>query len=236
MYIRNIYIKFQIAIIRLCLKLFNLEFQIDNTDGWPDKICIQCVHQVSRCHAFKSRVEKSDQQLRQYIKGITVIVEEPMPKELAITQIELPHEMQKQLHRTEMPTHHPHHSEQHIQREIQIQKSDGTTQQMIISNGQLHNTTAQLINGQILTTTHGQPIIQAGQIVHQGQLIQTTGGNLQLIQANGQPAQVVQIQRTGDGDRCEIIVQPDLSGEAQYFEDGKIILIIDVQLINYLCY
>lgn len=65
---------------------------MDETDGWPDKICIQCVHQVSRCHAFKSRVEKSDQQLRQYIKGITVIVEEP------ITQIEL--------QRSEPITHH----------------------------------------------------------------------------------------------------------------------------------
>lgn len=157
--------------------------------------------------------------MRQYIKGITVIVEEPMPKELAITQIELPHQM-KQLHRSDLSHHHHHNEQQQMQRqEIQIQKSDGTTQQMIISNGQLHNTTAQLINGQILTTSHGQPIIQAGQIVHQGQLIQT-GNNLQLIQANGQPAQVVQIQRTGDGDQCEIIVQPDLSGEAQYFEDG----------------
>lgn len=196
--------------------------QIDNTDGWPDKICIQCVHQVSRCHAFKLRVEKSDQQLRQYIKGITVIVEEPLPKEVAITQIELPPEM-KHLHRSEIMAaqndHHHHHHHQHMQRqEIQIQKSDGTTQQMIISNGQLHNTTAQLINGQILTTSHGQPILQAGQIIHQGQLVQT-GNNVQLIQANGQAAQVVQIQRTGDGDRCEIIVQPDLTGEAQYFED-----------------
>lgn len=52
-------------------------------DGWPDKICIQCVHQVSRCHAFKKRVENSDKELRQYIKGITVIVEEP------ITQMEI---------------------------------------------------------------------------------------------------------------------------------------------------
>lgn len=57
--------------------------QLDDTDGWPDKICIQCVHQVSRCHAFKKRVENSDKELRQYIKGITVIVEEP------ITQMEI---------------------------------------------------------------------------------------------------------------------------------------------------
>lgn len=74
---------------------------MDETDGWPDKICIQCVHQVSRCHAFKSRVEKSDQQLRQYIKGITVIVEEP------ITQIELA--------RSDLQTHHQVHRTTDIQ-------------------------------------------------------------------------------------------------------------------------
>lgn len=74
---------------------------MDETDGWPDKICIQCVHQVSRCHAFKSRVEKSDQQLRQYIKGITVIVEEP------ITQIELARSDLHQVHRaTDIQPHH----------------------------------------------------------------------------------------------------------------------------------
>lgn len=58
--------------------------KLDNTDGWPDKICVQCVHQVSRCHAFKSRVEKSDQELRQYIKGITVIVEEPITQTIEL--------------------------------------------------------------------------------------------------------------------------------------------------------
>lgn len=67
--------------------------QVDETDGWPDKICIQCVHQVSRCHAFKTRVEKSDQQLRNYVKSITVIVEEP------ITQIEI--------QRAELQSHAP---------------------------------------------------------------------------------------------------------------------------------
>lgn len=35
----------------------------------------------------------------------------------------------------------------------------------------------------------------------------TGNGTVQMIQQNGQPAQVVQIQRTSD-DRCEIIVQP----------------------------
>lgn len=45
-----------------------------------------------------------------------------------------------------------------------------------------------------------------------------------MIQQNGQPAQVVQIQRTSD-DRCEIIVQPsDIQTDATthyYTEDGK---------------
>lgn len=59
----------------LQIKLKN-PFQIEQLDGWPDKICIQCIHQVSRCHAFKTRVEKSDTTLRQYIKGITVVVED----------------------------------------------------------------------------------------------------------------------------------------------------------------
>lgn len=73
---------------------------MDNTDGWPDKICIQCVHQVSRCHAFKLRAEKADLQLREYIKGITVIVEEP------ITQIDLQRgELQHQLTRNDSQLH-----------------------------------------------------------------------------------------------------------------------------------
>lgn len=63
------------------------------------------MHQVSRCHAFKSRVEKSDQQLRQYIKGITVIVEEP------ITQIELP----QQIHRNEIQLSRNDNAHHHVQ-------------------------------------------------------------------------------------------------------------------------
>lgn len=203
--------------------------QIDNTDGWPDKICVQCVHQVSRCHAFKNRVEKSDQQLRQYIKGITVIVEETLPKEMTITQIEL---QRADIQRGEVQSH----SLQSPQRqEFQIVKSsdlhsvtgsDAQPQQMIITNGQIHN--AQLLNaaGQIVTS-HGQPmtvqtgaqIVQAGQIVHQGPILQA-GNTLQMINQNGQ-TQVVQIQRTSD-DRCEIIVQPEMTGggETHYYEDG----------------
>lgn len=173
--------------------------------------------------------------MRQYIKGITVIVEEPLPKEMAIAQIEL-QRANIQQHQSQRVEIIPHTIKNEIgsgRQEIQLQRTEIQSQtscesapQMIITNGQLHNTTAQLINGQILTTSHGQPIIQtgaqllqAGQIVHPGQIIQT-GNNVQLIQQNGQPAQVVQIQRTGDGDRCEIIVQPDITGEAQYYEDG----------------
>ena len=47
---------------------------IENTEGWPDKICVQCVHAVSRCHAFKKQVERSDKELREYIKSLTVRV------------------------------------------------------------------------------------------------------------------------------------------------------------------
>lgn len=48
-----------------------------------------------------------------------------------------------------------------------------------------------------------------------------------MIQQNGQPAQVVQIQRTSD-DRCEIIVQPsDIQADGTtthyYTEDGTYI-------------
>lgn len=49
-------------------------------------------------------------------------------------------------------------------------------------------------------------------------------GTVQMIQQNGQPAQVVQIQRTSD-DRCEIIVQPtEIQTDTTthyYTEDGK---------------
>lgn len=45
-----------------------------------------------------------------------------------------------------------------------------------------------------------------------------------MIQQNGQPAQVVQIQRTSD-DRCEIIVQPtEIQADTTthyYTEDGR---------------
>lgn len=67
--------------------------QVDCTDGWPDKICMQCVQQISRFHSFKKKVEKLDQQLRDYIKGLTVIVEEQVqvqvPTEIAVAKLDL---------------------------------------------------------------------------------------------------------------------------------------------------
>ena len=241
--------------------------KVDDTDGWPDRICIQCVHQVSRCHAFKSRVEKSDQELRQYIKGITVIVEEqielqPQPQQQTQPQSQQLHQIQT--HQiTRADTQNPHHVHIQVQPQIQhtnhrrsqqqqqqqpqqqqqhhhqqqqrqiiraeiAQHNDLQPQQMIITNGQLHN--AQIINaGQIVTTSQGQQIVQtgtqnvqAGQNVQLCQLVTTSNGTMQVIQPNGQPAQVVQIQRTSD-DRCEIIVQPDIQGDTQYYtEDGKL--------------
>lgn len=202
--------------------------QLDQTDGWPDKICIQCVHQVSRCHAFKSRVEKSDEELRQYIKGITVIVEEPLAQmEIQSHQIikSEAHVPTRHLHNDISHNHHHHHQQQ-TQQITTTAAQHHQPQQMIITNGQLHN--AQIINaaGQIVATT--APIqshlttaqLQTGQIC---QLVQTGNGTVQMIQQNGQPAQVVQIQRTSD-DRCEIIVQPsDIQTDTTthyYTEDG----------------
>lgn len=170
---------------------------MEQTDGWPDKICIQCVHQVSRCHAFKSRVEKSDQELRQYIKGITVIVEEPIAQiqeiqshhqiiqkdpsrqEIHLTRQDLQandisqnhHQVQQQTH---TQTHHQT-TQQTTQQQITTTAQHHQPQQMIITNGQLHN--AQIINaaGQILATTPIQSHLtttqlQTGQIC---QLVQT---------------------------------------------------------------
>lgn len=109
---------------------------------------------------------------------------------------------------------------QQVQQVAQVQQVQHVPQQMIITNGQIHN--AQIINaaGQIVATTPIQPHItgaqiQAGQIC---QLVQTGNGTVQMIQQNGQPAQVVQIQRTSD-DRCEIIMPSELQTETHYITD-----------------
>lgn len=145
--------------------------QLDNTDGWPDKICIQCVHQVSRCHAFKKRVENSDKELRQYIKGITVIVEEP------ITQMEIHPAQTHQVVKDDIHNHVQHanvtiqqpQTQQPATQQI-VTTATHQPQQMIITNGQLHN--AQIINaaGQIVATTPLQSALATAQI--QGQICQ----------------------------------------------------------------
>lgn len=65
------------------------QIQVEKTDGWPDKVCMQCVQQISRFHGFKKKVELLDHQLREYIKGLTVIVEEQVSPDLSLGKIEL---------------------------------------------------------------------------------------------------------------------------------------------------
>uniref|UniRef100_A0A182YI57 Protein krueppel n=1 Tax=Anopheles stephensi TaxID=30069 RepID=A0A182YI57_ANOST len=199
------------------------KIQIEQMDGWPDKICLQCIHQVSRCHAFKSRVEKSDSALRQYIKGITVAVDtenkDCMPSDMAKMGLSPP--KLQQLAPAMLP---PQLHELHIQRtDMQAIQTEApmAAPAMILTSAQLINAGAQIINtGHIITTATGQQIIQTTpqfQAASIGQFIQGPNNTVQMITQNGHPAHVLQIQRTAD-DRCEIIVQPDLT-EAQYIEN-----------------
>ncbi|CAG9813870.1 unnamed protein product [Phaedon cochleariae] len=41
--------------------------QIENGDGLPSLICIQCAHEISRCYSFKQLCEQSDMNLRTYL-------------------------------------------------------------------------------------------------------------------------------------------------------------------------
>lgn len=170
------------------------QIHLDNTDGWPDKICVQCVHQVSRCHAFKKRVESSDKELRQYIKGITVIVEEPVTQmeihpaqthqvikdsgsrqEIHITRHDLQNDIQNHVQHTNVTIQQQQtHTQQPATQQI-VTTTTHQPQQMIITNGQLHN--AQIINaaGQIVATAPIQSALATAQI--QGQickLVQTS--------------------------------------------------------------
>lgn len=103
---------------------------------------------ISRCHSFKKRIERSDEQLKQYIKSLTVIVEE------TLTTKEI--------------------QQAHIKpQEIQIQRSDPQLQQgtpLIIAN---INPSAMLNGQQLIQTASGQ-IIQAqiGQFVQGPNTIQ----------------------------------------------------------------
>eukprot|EP00099_Drosophila_melanogaster_P020171 NP_611594.1 uncharacterized protein Dmel_CG10321, isoform A [Drosophila melanogaster] len=75
--------------------------RVEPTEGWPDKICVQCVHAVSRNHAFKTLVERSDKELREYIRGLTValVMEEQQQQEAANAkqQLQLERKQQRQL-------------------------------------------------------------------------------------------------------------------------------------------
>lgn len=207
------------------------KIQIEQLDGWPDKICIQCIHQVSRCHAFKTRVEKSDTTLRQYIKGITVVVEDHHAPSH--------HEMQRTATIAQQQPQPPKIQQIQPIQEIHIQRADiptmaeQTAPTMILTNAQLLNAGAQIINaGHLLTTAAGQQIIQAPQYhaAQIGQFIQGLPNTIQMI-AHGapHPTQILQIQRTAD-DRCEIVVQPEMQ-EQQYYDENNVISVNPVQSV-----
>lgn len=144
---------------------------------------------MSRCHAFKKRVENSDKELRQYIKGITVIVEEPITQmeihpaqqhqvikndvnqrqEIHITRHDLQNDIHNHVQHANVTIQQPQsHTQQPTTQ--QIVTTTHQPQQMIIANGQLHN--AQIINaaGQIVATTPLQSALATAQI--QGQICQ----------------------------------------------------------------
>lgn len=147
------------------------------------------MHQVSRCHAFKKRVETSDKELRQYIKGITVIVEEPLAQmeihpaqthqvikdtgtrqEIHITRHDLQNELHNHVQHASVTIQQPQtHTQQPATQQI-VTTATHQPQQMIITNGQLHN--AQIINaaGQIVATAPLQSALATAQI--QGQICQ----------------------------------------------------------------
>uniref|UniRef100_A0A182PXJ5 Protein krueppel n=1 Tax=Anopheles epiroticus TaxID=199890 RepID=A0A182PXJ5_9DIPT len=199
------------------------KIQLEQMDGWPDKICVQCIHQVSRCHAFKIRVERYDQALRQYIKGITV-TDETESKELIQKEIECVSLSPPKIQHMAPAMIAPQLHELHIQRaDMQAMQTEAplAAPAMILTSAQLINAGAQILNtGHIITTATGQQIIQTTpqfQAASIGQFIQGPNNTVQMITQNGHPAHVLQIQRTAD-DRCEIIVQPEMT-DAQYLEN-----------------
>ncbi|CAB3246462.1 unnamed protein product [Arctia plantaginis] len=44
--------------------------QVEVGDTLPSQLCLQCVHQISRCHAFKEMVERNDVALREHAKTL----------------------------------------------------------------------------------------------------------------------------------------------------------------------
>ncbi|KAG5673778.1 hypothetical protein PVAND_003798 [Polypedilum vanderplanki] len=170
--------------------------KISKEDGWPSLVCSQCVHQVSRCHTFKKRIEKSDETLKQYIKSLTIIVEEPAKPEIR-TQTIQPHVQEIQIQRPEpaiQQTHHP----------------------LIITN----LNPAAMLNGQQLIQTSGGQIIQA-QI---GQFVQGPN-NIQMITTNPiSQSQLLQIRPESDNRLTELIVQPTEISEPQFYEEIPILV------------
>lgn len=176
------------------LHKFFINFQITKESGWPCLICSQCVHQVSRCHSFKNKIEKSDEQLKQYIKSLTVIVEEPIIKEMPQQRI---------------PDIKPHIQEIQIQR--QEPQTIHQTHPLIIAN-----LNAAMLNGQQLIQTANGQIIQA-QI---GQFVQGPNNTIQMITTNPAPQpQLLQLRQEPDNRLTELIVQPTTEMTEPHFYD-----------------
>lgn len=110
-----------------------------------------------RCHSFKKRIEKSDEQLKQYIKSLTVIVEEPVQRaqELRVPEIKQ-HQHQPQI------------------QEIQIQRPE--SHPLIINMGNVLNSPPMINQNQLFQTANGQIC----------QLIQGPNNTMMLAQAQPQ--------------------------------------------------
>lgn len=148
-------------------------------------------------------MEQSDRQLKQYIKGLTVIVEEPVKD----TRIEIqrmdqqPQIQEIQLQRLDHNTANTHHLHQNHHPGQMIVTN-------VLNNNQMLNT-GQILSPQIIQTANGQLVVNG--------LIQGPNNTVQMITQNGQ-TQVLQL-RTSDDSRCEIILnQPTDMGE-QYYEE-----------------
>jgi hypothetical protein len=102
---------------------------------------------------------------------------------------------------------------------------------MLLANILNNNNTAQLINGQIVTTANGQQLIQTsnGQLAQIGQFIQGPNNTIQVLAQNGAQAQILHIQRTSDG---ELIMQPTELSETQFFEDVPVVMTANGQNIQ----
>lgn len=146
-------------------------------------------------------MEKSDEQLKSYIKSISVIVEEPVMKELRVPEIK-------------------QHQMPQIQ-EIQIQRPEAHP--LIIA---MNNSSPMMNNGhqQLIQTANGQ-IIQA-QI---GQFIQGPNNTIQMITTNPttvtQQPQLLQLTKPPEPEnRCDLIVQPSEMTDPHFFEEIPVVV------------